>query len=60
MRDHDYNRAEDEDRQHFIQCHVCGQWIDARDMDEVLLHGSVEHEADKPADEAPISKRPVT
>lgn len=45
MKDHDYDRAEEEDRQHFIQCHVCGKWIDCRDMDEVFAHQEKGHQA---------------
>lgn len=48
MRDHDHDRAEDEEREHFIECHVCGKFIDSRDMAEVLAHASVEHEAEQP------------
>ena len=42
MRDHDYDRAEEEDRLHFIRCEVCGKWFDCRDLAEVLAHH--EHE----------------
>jgi hypothetical protein len=45
MRDHDYDRAEDEDRLHFVQCQVCGKWFDCRDLAEVLPH----HEHEVPA-----------
>jgi hypothetical protein len=38
MRDHDYERAEEEDRLHFFQCAACGKWIDSRDLSEVLEH----------------------
>jgi len=58
MRDHDFDRAEEEDRSHFIQCHVCGKWIDARDMGEVLVHGSAEHEVDEPATDTESTQRP--
>jgi len=50
MKDHDHDRAADEDRVHFIQCSICGKWIDSRDLGEVFVHASVEHEADKPND----------
>jgi hypothetical protein len=46
MRDHDYERAEEEDRFHFIQCAVCGKWIDCRDFAEVIAHR--EHEMPEP------------
>ena len=41
MRDHDYDRAEEEDRLHFIRCEICGKMFDCRDLEEALLH---EHE----------------
>jgi hypothetical protein len=47
MRDHDYDRADEEDRLHFIQCTVCGQWFDCRDLAEVIAHH--EHEVPRPA-----------
>ena len=43
MKDHDYERADEDDRAHFIQCHVCGKWIDCRDIDEVLAHRKHDH-----------------
>jgi hypothetical protein len=49
MRDHDHDRAEEEDRMHFIQCPVCGKWFDSRDLAEVYVHASAEHEAEEPA-----------
>ncbi|MCW1925736.1 hypothetical protein OKA05_24475 [Luteolibacter arcticus] len=36
MNDHDYERANEEDRLHFIQC--AGKWFDCRDLAEVLSH----------------------
>ena len=48
MKDHDHDRAEEDDRIHFIQCPVCGKWIDSRDLGEVFVHASAEHEADRP------------
>ena len=42
MKDHDFDRAGDDDRMHFIQCRRCGQWFDCRDIFEVLAHR--EHE----------------
>jgi hypothetical protein len=38
MKDHDFDRAEHDDRLHFIQCRVCGQWYDTRDVFEVIEH----------------------
>ncbi|WP_035610943.1 hypothetical protein [Haloferula sp. BvORR071] len=61
MHNHDYHRAEEEDLHHFIQCRSCGQWIDSRDLAEVLYHEAADHEAHKPpesiAAEPPWSSR---
>ena len=48
MKDHDHDRADEEDRIHFILCPVCGKWIDSRDLAEVFVHASAEHENDGP------------
>ena len=33
-----YEEASLEDRQHFMRCAVCGEWIDCRSLDEVFNH----------------------
>lgn len=52
MKDHDYERADEEDRLHFIQCSVCGKWFDVRDLAEVMEHQ--EHEPPGPQSPAPF------
>mgnify|MGYP006309152333 CR=1 FL=1 len=43
MSDKAFNEASYEDRQHFIQCRECGEWIDCRSLDEVIKH-ETDHE----------------
>lgn len=41
-----YQDASEEDREHFIQCGTCGEWIDCRDLDEVFYHEDHQNHAD--------------
>lgn len=38
MSDKSFNEALYEDRIHFMECSVCGEFIDMRDIDEVFQH----------------------
>ena len=38
MSDSNYTVASDADKTHFIQCGVCQEWMDCRDLDEVCFH----------------------
>tara|TARA_Y100000310_G_scaffold307319_1_gene349305 strand:+ start:580 stop:777 length:198 start_codon:yes stop_codon:yes gene_type:complete len=40
MTDKAFSEAAYADRDNFIPCEDCGQWIDCRDLDEVIKHAT--------------------
>jgi len=40
-----YAGAKKRERSHFLRCPLCGEWVDKRDLDEVLKHSTDHGEA---------------
>jgi hypothetical protein len=43
MSNQSYTDASDQDKQHFMKCGGCSEWIDCCDLDEVCSH-EIDHE----------------
>ena len=43
MSQSNYDASKPEDKQHFMRCGGCGEWIDKRDLDEIFSH-ETDHE----------------
>ncbi len=48
MSNQSYDDAPDADKHHFVDCGVCGEKLDCRDLDEVLQHEDHEPHPDVP------------
>lgn len=39
MKEEDYIKVPEKDREFFLQCLQCGEWFDKRNLDEAIFHG---------------------